>query len=322
MRLAADPAAPAADGALGRRRRARSREFARVDAVRDAPPAPLAPVRVRRDAPPLGRARPRLRGAPPEARGAAAARADRGDSFWEESRVAGRVERGELQRSGGRRRIFFEGEYETAARRSRARARASRARRPSSPSKKSADAAAAPPARSERPSGSPSEAEDPSSDVPRFVGLTPLEIVPEPLATPDPARRVPRRPSRRGTRQLGAVLEDASIRLEGKVVRDRPRPAEHRRPRSASPSRRWRRCSRRPRSPSSGAARRSSSRASLPPAGDLTAAAAAADPTTLEREHLKKKVATDERVKRMMDLFGGEIADVKRDGGPDRAKGR
>ena len=34
------------------------------------------------------------------------------------------------------------------------------------------------------------------------------------------------------------------------------------------------------------------------------------------------KVATDERVKRMMDLFGGEIAEVKRDGGPDRAKGR
>ena len=40
------------------------------------------------------------------------------------------------------------------------------------------------------------------------------------------------------------------------------------------------------------------------------------------KEHLKMKVATDERVKRMMDLFGGEIADVKRDGGPDRAKGR
>ena len=59
-----------------------------------------------------------------------------------------------------------------------------------------------------------------------------------------------------------------------------------------------------------------------PPAGDLTAAAAVADPKTLEREHLKMKVATDERVKRMMDLFGGEIADVKRDGGPDRAKGR
>jgi hypothetical protein len=58
-----------------------------------------------------------------------------------------------------------------------------------------------------------------------------------------------------------------------------------------------------------------------PPAGDLTAAAAMADPETLEREHLKMKVAGDDRVKRMLDLFGGEIADVKKDGGPDRAKG-
>ncbi len=59
-----------------------------------------------------------------------------------------------------------------------------------------------------------------------------------------------------------------------------------------------------------------------PPGGDLTAAAAAADPASLEREHLRNKVATDERVKKMMELFGGEIADVKRDDGSARPKGR
>ncbi len=52
---------------------------------------------------------------------------------------------------------------------------------PSSPSKKTTDDASAPPKHGvgKRP-GSPSEAEDPSSsEVPRFVGLTPLEIVPD-----------------------------------------------------------------------------------------------------------------------------------------------
>jgi len=51
----------------------------------------------------------------------------------------------------------------------------------------------------------------------------------------------------------------------------------------------------------------------MPPAGDLTAAAAAADPATLEKEHLKKRAAQDEKVRKMLELFGGEIVDVKRD---------
>ena len=156
--------------------------------------------------------------------------------------------------------------------------------------------------------------------MPRFVGLTPLEIVPEPVATPDPAGAF-RAAVEKKHSQLGAVLEDASIRLDGKTVLDLPRPAERRhraaprRARDGEGARGGR--DRRPR------ARRAVNVESVsPPAGDLTAAAANADPETLEREHLKMKVATDERVKRMMDLFGGEIADVKRDGGPDRAKGR
>jgi hypothetical protein len=33
-------------------------------------------------------------------------------------------------------------------------------------------------------------------------------------------------------------------------------------------------------------------------------------------------VESDERVKKMMDMFGGEIAEVKRDDGSGRSKGR
>jgi hypothetical protein len=51
----------------------------------------------------------------------------------------------------------------------------------------------------------------------------------------------------------------------------------------------------------------------MPAGGDLTAAAAAADPAALEKENLKKRVAADEKVRKMLDLFGGEIADVKHD---------
>jgi len=51
----------------------------------------------------------------------------------------------------------------------------------------------------------------------------------------------------------------------------------------------------------------------MPPAGDLTAAAAAADPATLERENLRKRASQDEKMKKVLDLFGGEIVDVKRD---------
>ena len=50
-----------------------------------------------------------------------------------------------------------------------------------------------------------------------------------------------------------------------------------------------------------------------PAGGDLNAAAAAADPAKLERENLKKRAAADERVRKILDMFDGEIADVKPD---------
>jgi len=194
------------------------------------------------------------------------------------------------------------------------------------PSKKTTDAAAAPPkhAAAGRPP-SPSEAEDLSSssssdDAPRFVGLTPLEIIPEPLATPDPAGAFRAAVETRHA-QLGAVLDDASVSLDGKVVRivlDPPsvvvekrlgEPAVARVLEEAAVS-------------VVGRGAKVVVENAAPPGGDLTAAAAAADPAALENEHLRHKVASDERVKKMMDLFGGEIADVRRDDGASRPKGR
>jgi DNA polymerase-3 subunit gamma/tau len=192
---------------------------------------------------------------------------------------------------------------------------------PSSPSKKSSDGAGAQAKHeSGSRSGAHSETEDSSSDVPRFVGLTPLEIIADPVETPDPAGAF-RAAVEKKHSQLGAVLEDASIRLEGKTVRislDPPSVVAERR--LAEPA--MAKVLEEAAVAVLGRGARVAVESVSPPAGDLTAAAANADSQTLEREHLKMKVATDERVKRMMDLFGGEIAEVKRDGGPDRAKGR
>jgi DNA polymerase-3 subunit gamma/tau len=193
---------------------------------------------------------------------------------------------------------------------------------PSSPSKRTTDVASAPPKHgAHRGRPVPSEAEDPSSsDVPRFVGLTPLEIIADPVATSDLAGAF-RTAVEKKHSQLGAVLEDASIWLEGKSVRislDPPSVVTERR--LAEPA--MAKVLEEAAVAVLGRGATVTVESVAPPAGDLTAAAAAADPEALEREHLKMKVATDERVKRMMDLFGGEIADVKRDGGPDRAKGR
>ena len=193
---------------------------------------------------------------------------------------------------------------------------------PSSPFKKSSDAGGGAPPRHEAHGRhpSPSEAKDSSPDIPRFVGLTPLEIVPDPVATPDPAGAFRAAVEKRHS-QLGAVLDDASIRFEGKdVLVSLDPPSIVAEKRLAEPA--MAKVLEEAAIAVLGKGAKVTVESVAPPAGDLTAAAAVADPRTLEREHLKMKVATDERVKRMMDLFGGEIAEVKRDGGPDRAKGR
>ncbi|HVO51474.1 MAG TPA: DNA polymerase III subunit gamma/tau [Thermoanaerobaculia bacterium] len=172
-------------------------------------------------------------------------------------------------------------------------------------------------------SGAPSEAEDSSSppnEAPRFVGLTPLEIIPEPLATPDPAGAF-RAAVEKKHAQLGAVLEDASIALEGRVVRillDPPSTVVEKRLAEAAVAKVLEDAA----ISVLGRGARVVVENASPPGGDLTAAAAAADPATLEKEHLRHKVETDDRVRKMMDMFGGEIADVKRDDGAGRPKGR
>jgi len=172
-------------------------------------------------------------------------------------------------------------------------------------------------------SGAPSEAEDsssPSNEAPRFVGLTPLEIIPEPLATPDPAGAF-RAAVEKKHAQLGAVLEDASIALEGRVVRillDPPSTVVEKRLAEAAVAKVLEDAA----ISVLGRGARVVVENASPPGGDLTAAAAAADPATLEKEHLRHKVETDDRVRKMMDMFGGEIADVKRDDGAGRPKGR
>ena len=193
---------------------------------------------------------------------------------------------------------------------------------PDYPSKKTTDVATAPPkhgAVGRHPLAS--EAENSSSDeAPRFVGLTPLEIIPEPLATPDPAGAF-RAAVEKKHAQLGAVLEDTSISLEGRVVRillDPPSKVVEKRLAEAAVAKVLEDAA----IAVLGRGARVVVESASPPGGDLTAAAAAADPATLEKEHLRHKVENDDRVKKMMDMFGGEIADVKRDDGSGRSKGR
>ena len=143
------------------------------------------------------------------------------------------------------------------------------------------------------------------------MGLTPLEIEPDPIAAPDAAVAF-RVAVEKKHSQLAAVLEDTSIRVEGKIVRivlDPPSAATERR--LAEPA--MARVLDEAAAAVLGRGARASVESAGPADGDLTAAAASADPVKLERENLKQRVASDERVKRMMDLFGGEISEVRRD---------
>jgi DNA polymerase-3 subunit gamma/tau len=152
-----------------------------------------------------------------------------------------------------------------------------------------------------------------TDDSPRFVGLTPLTIEPDPAATPDPGGAFRAAVEKRDS-QLGAVLEDASIRIEGKeilVVMDPPNIAAERRLNEPAFAKMLETAA----VSILGRGARVRVESATPALGDLTAAAAAADPEALEKENLKKRVAGDERVKKMLDLFGGEITDVRRDEG-------
>jgi DNA polymerase-3 subunit gamma/tau len=152
----------------------------------------------------------------------------------------------------------------------------------------------------------------PATETPRFVGLTPLELAePEPAAVADAAVAFREAVEKRHG-NLGAALEDVSVTVEGKVVRlvlDPPSPPLAKRLAEAAMQKVLDEAA----VAVLGAKARAVVESAEPAGGDLTAAAAAADPAKLERENLKKRAAADERVRKILDLFDGEIADVKPD---------
>ncbi len=111
---------------------------------------------------------------------------------------------------------------------------------------------------------------------------------------------------------LGAALEDVSVSIEGKTVRlvlDPPSPPLAKR--LGEPA--MKKVLDEAALAVLGSKARVTVESAEPAGGDLTAAAATADPGKLERENLKNRAAADERVRKILDLFDGEIADVKPD---------
>ena len=160
-----------------------------------------------------------------------------------------------------------------------------------------------------RPSRRPAPA---AAETPRFVGLTPLEAVePEPETVADSITAFREAVEKRNS-NLGAALEDVSVSIEGKTVRlvlDPPSPPLARR--LGEPA--MKKVLDEAAVAVLGPKARVTVESAEPAGGDLTAAAATADPGKLERENLKNRAAADERVRKILDLFDGEIADVKPD---------
>lgn len=149
-------------------------------------------------------------------------------------------------------------------------------------------------------------------ESPRFVGLTPLETVePEPESVADCATAYREAVEKRHA-NLGAALEDVSVTVEGKTIRlvlDPPSPPLARR--LGEPA--MKKVLEEAAVAVLGSKARVTVESAEPAGGDLTAAAASADPGKIERENLKNRAAADEKVRKILDLFGGEIADVKPD---------
>jgi DNA polymerase-3 subunit gamma/tau len=150
------------------------------------------------------------------------------------------------------------------------------------------------------------------ADAPRFVGLTPLEVAePEPETVADSITAFREAVEKRHS-NLGAALEDVSVSIEGKSVRlvlDPPSPPLAKRLGEPAMKRVLDEAALAVLGPKAHVTVESAE----PAGGDLTAAAATADTGKLERENLKNRAAADERVRKILDLFDGEIADVKPD---------
>jgi DNA polymerase-3 subunit gamma/tau len=177
------------------------------------------------------------------------------------------------------------------------------------PAARAASPPVEPPRRTLAPEPRPAPA---SVETPRFVGLTPLEAAePEPETVADSANAFREAVDKRHS-NLGAALEDVSVSIDGKTVRlvlDPPSPPLARR--LGEPA--MKKVLDEAAIAILGPKARVVIESAEPAGGDLTAAAAAADPGTIERENLKNRAAADDRVRKILDLFDGEIADVKPD---------
>ncbi len=175
--------------------------------------------------------------------------------------------------------------------------------------------ASAPPSHSPAPASVPRRAAvaKDEEETPRFVGLTPLSLEPEPVPSPDPAAAYREQVEKRNS-ALAAALEESMIRLEGKTVRiclDPPNSVLERRLSEPLVKKSLEEAA-------TVVVGRGASvvvEGAVPSGGDLAAAAAAADPKVLEKENLRKRAASDERVQKVLDLLGGQIVDVRKDEG-------
>ena len=149
-------------------------------------------------------------------------------------------------------------------------------------------------------------------EAPRFVGLTPLEVAePEPAAVADSVAAFREAVDKRHS-NLGAALEDVSVSIDGRTVRlvlDPPSPPLARRLGEPAMKKVLDEAALAVLGPKALVTIESAE----PAGGDLTAAAAAADSGTVERENLRNRATSDERVRKILDLFDGEIAEVKPD---------
>jgi len=168
------------------------------------------------------------------------------------------------------------------------------------------------PAAPARPVAPPEPRAAAAPETPRFVGLTPLEAAdPEPEPVGDAATAFREAVEKRHS-NLGAALEDVSVVVDGKTFRlvlDPPSPPLARRLAEPAMKKVLEEAAVGVLGPKALVVVESGE----PAGGDLTAAAASADPEKIERENLKKRAAADERVRKILEVFDGEIADVKPD---------
>lgn len=151
------------------------------------------------------------------------------------------------------------------------------------------------------------------AERPRFVGLTPLAIEPDAERGTDPAAAF-RAALEKRSGALGASLDEASIQVSGRDVTiavDPPNPSLERR--LGEPG--VRKLLEEAALSALGRGAKVSLVAAMPAGGDLSVAAASADPRTLEQQHLRKKAESDEKLQKALELFGGRLAEVKKDEG-------